>query len=206
MTREPIVFIVDDDAAFLESLSVLVSSLGFRTRTYSSADDYLAAFNPDEPGCLLLDVRMPKMSGLALQQHLATLPICPAIVVMTAHADVPTALRAMRQGAIDLLQKAFSESDLYDALTKAIAHDADHRAAYKRQQEVARLFSQLSKGELDVLQEVVNGAANKRIASILGISTRTVEDRRARVMEKLGVDSIAELVRLALEAGIQIKS
>jgi FixJ family two-component response regulator len=202
MNDAPTVFIVDDDPAFSESLALLVSSMGLKTKLFSSADEYLKQFAPDAPGCLILDVRMPTLSGLAAQEKLAKLPLCPGIIIMTGYAEVPTALRAMRQGAVDFLQKTFSETELCDAIHRAIAHDAANRQVYRRRQEMAALFSQLTPPEEQVLHLVLQGVPNKRIATELGVSRRTVEDRRARVMQKLGVDTLADLVRLAIEAGV----
>jgi FixJ family two-component response regulator len=201
MTLEPTVFIVDDDPAFLESLSLLITSLGLKAKTFPSPEAYLQAFDPEAPGCLILDVRMPKMSGLAMQESLSKLPVCPAIIIMTGHAEVPTALRAMRQGAVDFLQKTFSEAELVEAIQRAISQDAATRAAYGHQQSLSARFALLSEAERQVLTMVLRGSANKTIASSLQISRRTVEDRRARMMEKLQVETLADLVRLAIEAG-----
>jgi FixJ family two-component response regulator len=202
MNAEPTVFIVDDDPAFLESLAVLVGSMGLNTKTFSSPEEYLQQFDPAAPGCLVLDVRMPKISGLALQERLTQLPLRPPIIIMTGHAEVPTALRAMRQGAVDFLQKTFSEDELYEAIQRALAQDVEFRSAHARRDALNARFSQLSAAEMQVLQQVLMGEANKRIASKLGISRRTVEDRRARLMQKLEVETLADLVRLAVEAGI----
>lgn len=142
------------------------------------------------------------MSGLVLQEKLNAMPICPAIVILTGHAEIPIALRAMRQGAVDFLQKTASESELYDAIQRGIERDAANRAQYQRTLELDRIFSELSPAEKEVLEHVLHGVPNKRIASILGVSRRTVEDRRARLMQKLNVESLADLVRLSVEAGI----
>lgn len=201
MSTEPTVFIVDDDLEFSESLSVLIESMGLKTRVFSSPEEYLKHFDPSEPGCLVLDVRMPKTSGLAVQEQLRKLPLCPSIIIMTGHAEVPTALRAMRQGAVDFLLKTYSEDELYEALQRAISQDAANRSLHQRRQAIADRFAQLTEAEKEVLELVLKGDANKCIATALGISRRTVEDRRARLMQKLQVDSVAELVRLAMEAG-----
>jgi FixJ family two-component response regulator len=202
VSADPTVFIVDDDAAFSESLSVLISSMGWKTKAFASPEAYLSQFDAEEPGCLILDVRMPTMSGLALQEKLAAMPLCPTIIIMTGHAEVPTALRAMRQGAIDFLQKTFNEDELFEAVQRAIAADAAQRALHRQQTDVHALFAQLTDAERDVLNQVLQGVPNKRIATTLGISRRTVEDRRARLMQKLHVDTLADLVRLSVEAGV----
>ena len=202
MNSEPTVYIVDDDAAYLDSISVLIQSMGLKTKTYPSAEAYLREFNSQNPGCLILDVRMPGTGGLALQEMLAQLPLCPSIIVMTGHAEVPVVLRAMRQGAIDFLQKTFAESELYEAIQRAIAKDGKNRATHAESQDLADRFQRLSTGEHDVLQRVLCGDTNKKIAAILNISRRAVEDRRARIMLKLGIDNVADLVRLAVSAGL----
>ena len=203
MNTEPTVFIVDDDPAIAVSLAVLASSMPLKTRLYPSPEEYLNQFDPQLPGCLILNVRMPKMSGLALQEKLAQLPICPAIIVLTAYAEVPPALRAIRQRAVDFLPKTFSESELCEAIRRAIEQDAANRATFRRCDEVASRFAQLSDAENQVLELVLLGVPNKRIATVLEVSRRTVEDRRARVMQKLEVDSLADLVKLAIEAGMR---
>lgn len=202
MNREPTVFIVDDDAAYLDSISVLIQSMGMKTKTYPAADAYMRDFNPDLPGCLILDVRMPITGGLALQEKLTKLPLCPPIIIMTGHAEVPTALRAIRQGAVDFLQKTFSEAELYDAIQRAFAKDAADRARFARTTDLANRFAKLSPAEHDVVQLVLRGDTNKKIAATLDVSQRAVEDRRARIMEKLSVETVPELIRLAIEAGL----
>lgn len=203
MSSEPVAFIVDDDTAYSESLSVLLSTMGVKTQTFTSPIEYLEQFDPDVPGVLLLDVRMPMMSGLALQEQLNARPIYPSIVFLTGHAEIPTALRAMQQGAVDFLQKSASESELYEAIQRGIAHDAARRARYHRKCELKERFSQLNEPEKEVLELVLRGVPNKQIAAVLGVSRRTVEDRRSRLMHKLAVDSLASLVRLSVEADFQ---
>jgi two-component system response regulator FixJ len=203
MNTEPTVFIVDDDPAIADSLAVSASSMHLKTRLFPSPEEYLNQFDPQLPGCLILNVRMPKKSGLALQEKLAQLPLCPAIIVLTAYAEAPTALRAIRQEAVDFLPKTFSQSELCEAIRRAISRDAANRATFRRRDEVASRLAKLSDAEKQVLEQVLLGVPNKRIATLLEISRRTVEDRRARVMQKLEVDSLADLVRLAIEAGMR---
>ncbi len=203
MSVEPFVFIVDDDAAFAESLSTLITSMGARTKTFTSADAYLEQFDPEVPGCLILDVRMQRTSGLVLQEQLSKLPLSPAVIIMTGHAEVPTALRAMRMGAVDFLQKTFTEAELYEAVQRALLQDAENRNEYYHKEAIDRRFAQLTPPERSVLSQVLQGEANKSIAASLGVSRRTVEDRRARIMQKLAVESLADLVRVAMEAGVQ---
>lgn len=204
MSTESTVYIVDDDGAFRESLAVLILSMGLRSQTYASADEFLSTFDESRPGCILLDVRMPQQSGLALQEKLTKFPLCPPIVILTGHAEVPVALRALKQGAVEFLQKTFTEDELREAVQRAIALDGERRRAHSRRAEVAKRLQLLSRAELEVLELVLAGHPNKRIATLLGISQRAVEDRRARVMKKLEVESIPELVRFAVEAGLKV--
>jgi len=204
MNVEPTILIVDDDPAFRESLAVLMSSMGLRSKTFASGEELLAQFDENVPGCLIVDVRMPQLSGLALQERLARYPLCPPIIILTGHAEVPTALRALKQGAVEFLQKTFSESELREAVQRAVALDAERRAAHRARTARERRLALLSKAERQVLDLVLLGYPNKRIASNLGVSQRAVEDRRARIMQKLDVDSLPELVRFAIEAGLEV--
>lgn len=196
----PTVFIVDDDLAFGESLSLLIQSMGFATERFTNPAKFLAAFDADRPGCIVLDVRMPHMSGLDLQEQLCLNRNCPPIIMLTGYAEVLTAVRAMRQGAIDYLQKTFSEAELWDALNGAMARDARNRLSLRRQDEVKSLFEQLTSAERDVLDRLMAGDSNKEIASYLDVSIRTVEDRRARIMRKLRAENIPQLVSTVLES------
>ncbi len=146
---------------------------------------------------------MPNASGLAMQERLSKEPLCPPIIVLTGHADVATAIRALRQGAVEFLQKTLSESELREAIQKAIARDAENRRQYAKKSEVLALLALLTPPERQVLDLVLAGLPNKTIASKLGVSRRAVEDRRARLMQKLAVDSLPELVRLATDAGVR---
>lgn len=202
MTTEPTVFIVDDDLALLDFISVLVGSLGLKTKTFPSADAFLRDFNPQIPGCLILDVQMPITGGFELQKALGELPLCPPIIFVTGNANAPIAVQAMREGAIDVLQKPFTKDALNEAIQRAISRDTANRERYARATALAERFAQLSPGEHDVLQLVLRGNTNKKIAATLDISERTVEDRRARILQKLKIDTVADLFRLAFEAGI----
>jgi two-component system, LuxR family, response regulator FixJ len=202
VTTDSTVFIVDDDATYLDSIAMLIQSMGMKTKTFRSADQFLREFDPEAAGCLILDVRMPVMGGLTLQESLAKLPLCPPIIIMTGHAEVPTAMRAMRQGAVDFLQKTFSETELFEAIQRAMRLDAANREQYARKKALTERFALLTEAENAVLQFVLRGDTNKQIAAALDISMRAVEDRRARVMQKLDVQSVAALVALAIEAGM----
>lgn len=204
MSTEPTVFIVDDDQAFRESLALLMLSMGLRSRTYGSAEEFLSSFDESQPGCILLDVRMPQQSGLVLQERLAKFSLCPPIIILTGHAEVPVALRALKLGAVEFLQKTFTEGELREAVQRAITLDGERRRAHARRIEVAKRLKSLSPAELEVLELVLAGHPNKRIATRLDISQRAVEDRRSRVMKKVEANSIPELVRFAIEAGLKV--
>jgi two-component system response regulator FixJ len=194
------VFIVDDDEAVRSSVRFLIRSVGLSAQVYASAPDFLSAYDPRHPGCLLLDVRMPGMSGLELQQELnrrgATIPV----VFITGHGDVPMAVEAMQQGAFDFLQKPFRDQDLLDRVQRALARDAESRARLAVRAEIVTRLATLTPRETEVLQLVTRGKANKVVGAELGVSQRTVEIHRAHVMEKMNASSLAELVRMVLDS------
>ncbi len=206
MSKVPVVFIVDDDLAFAESLCTVVATMGFESQSFDSPIEFLSQFSCANPGVILLAERLPKMSGLSLLDRLNSGPVRPAVIFLTGTPDIQVALQAMRQGAIDYLQKGCSEAELYEAIQRGFAHDAANRAAYAQRQETAQRFAKLNQPEKEVLEHVLKGMVNKQIATLLGISRRTVEDRRARIVRKLGVESFAQLVALATVAGIQRES
>ena len=200
MEAQATVFVVDDDADLLKSLGWLLESAGFRVKSFSAAQEFLADYHPDDPGCLLLDVRMPDgLSGLQLQEELTRRGTPPPIIVMTGHAKVPMAVRALKGGAVDFLQKPFSEEVLLDRVRRAIDLDRRTRQVRIECTKFADLISHLTPREREVMELVIAGKPNKIIASDLAISAKTVEIHRGRVMRKLKVDSVAELVRLALQ-------
>ncbi len=199
MATEATVFVVDDDAAMRESLRFLVESVGLDVETFERAEDFLARYDPELPGCLILDVRMPEVSGLELQERLAEYGSGLPIIMVTGYGDVPMAVRAMRNGAVDFIEKPFSDQHLIDRVQEAIARDRLRRTERKGRESVARRVSTLSAREREVLDLVVTGKANKVIAHELGLSPKTVEVHRARLMKKLNVSSVAELVKLSLE-------
>lgn len=199
MATEATVFVVDDDAAMRESLRFLVESVGLDVETFERAEDFLARYDPELPGCLILDVRMPEVSGLELQERLAEYGSGLPIIMVTGYGDVPMAVRAMRNGAVDFIEKPFSDQHLIDRVQEAIARDRLRRTERKGRESVARRVSTLSAREREVLDLVVTGKANKVIAHELGLSPKTVEVHRARLMKKLNVSSVAELVQLSLE-------
>ena len=200
---EPTVFVVDDDEAVRESLRWLVDSVGMAVETYGSAQEFLARVGVDRPGCLVLDVRMPGMSGLELQQELAARKVELPIIMITGYADVPTAVRALTRGALDFIEKPFSRQLLLDRIRRAVVIDANGRRAQADRADVAARVATLTPREREVMQMVVAGRTNKVMAMNLGICEKTIEVHRAHVMRKMKVESLAELVRLAalLESG-----
>lgn len=195
-----IVHIVDDDQAVRESLSLLFRSVSLTARTYPDASSFLDALDPGQPGCLVCDVRMPGMSGLQLQERLAELDRDLPIIFISGHGDVPMAVSAMREGAVDFLQKPFNEDVLLQRVQEALA-DHRRRCESKRlQREIRERYDELTGREREVMAYLLEGAANKVIAIELGISSRTVELHRARVLAKMHARTLTDLLRLA-EAG-----
>ena len=195
----PTVFVIDDDDAVRSSLRLLFKSWGLDAVLAASADEFLAGYDVERPGCIVLDVRMPGMSGLELQQRLNTLGATIPIIFITGHGDVPMAVEAMQAGAFDFLQKPFRDDDLLERVRRALEHDATQRARLEARQGTRGRLATLTPRERDVLDLVVVGKANKVIAADLGLSQRTVEIHRARVMEKMDAASLAQLVRMVLD-------
>ncbi len=182
----------------LQTLAALVEVVFPRAETFNSAADFLAAYRPDSPACLVLDVAMPGMNGLELQQKLLHDKIDLPVVFITGHGNVQMAVGAMQAGAVDFLEKPFHEQELWDSIRKALEIDAQNRRRKARRQLLQDRLGQLNEGERAVLNLILEGKINKTIAEELRISTRTVEDRRARIMKKMGANSVAELVQLAM--------
>jgi two-component system, LuxR family, response regulator FixJ len=197
----PTIFIVDDDAAVRDALKLLLRSVGQAVETYGSAQEFLDAYSEDRPGCLVLDIRMPGMSGLELQQKLNEKHSILPIIFITGHGDVPMAVEAMQAGAVDFIQKPFRDQDLIDRINQALEKDSSNRAALGERNDIRRRLETLTPREREVLDLVVHGKANKVIAGDLKLSQRTVEIHRARVMEKMQASSLAHLVRMVLEVG-----
>jgi len=199
------VYIVDDDAAVRDSLSVLLEACGYKVRAFDLAQVFLDAAPMLPPGCLIADIRMPEMDGLELQQRLRERSLSFPTIVVTGHGDVPLAVRAMKAGAMDFIEKPFSSQTIFDSVAAALAR---LRSEDGRDPTVAAAVAKvelLSAREREVLQGLLAGLPNKSIAYDLAISPRTVEIHRARVMDKMGARSLSELVRLALAAGLQAK-
>ncbi|GAB6041704.1 response regulator transcription factor [Endothiovibrio diazotrophicus] len=201
MKENTTVFVVDDDEIVCESLKWLISSIDIPVETYTSPTEFLSTFDGSRSGCLVLDVRMPEMSGLELMKKLNERDVYLPTIMMTAHGDVPMAVRAMKSGALDFVQKPFNEQELLESVQKALSVDERTRRARTLAVDVKERLNTLSPREREVLALVVEGISNKEIAKRLDISYRTVEVHRAKVMDKMGVDSLPELVRsvIALE-------
>ena len=195
---EPVVFVVDDDPAMRRSLRWLIESVGLGVATFETAEAFLQAYNGSQPGCLVLDVRMPGMSGLELQAALAARRLSLPTIIVTGHADVTMAVRAVQNGALDFLEKPFSDQILLDRIRQAIELDRQERARRDRQRHIAERIARLTSREQEVMRLVVQGKSNKEVASALALSPKTVEVHRAHVMEKMEVDSLAELIRNVL--------
>jgi FixJ family two-component response regulator len=191
-----LVYVVDDDAAALRSLCALLAAHGFDTAPFSSAEAFLAAFEPERHACLLLDLRMPGMSGLALQSTLTARGCRIPIIILTGHGDVPVAVEAMKAGAIDFIEKPSSEEQLFAALEAATLVLANRPPPTVSPSVVAERLARLTSREREVVEHLVLGKTNKQIADELGISQRTVEIHRARVREKMDVRGLSDLIRM----------
>jgi FixJ family two-component response regulator len=198
----PVVFVVDDDASVRKSLTRLLGSSGYVVETFASAPEFLARESHPGPCCLVLDVRMPGLTGLELQERLVAEGRRMSIVFVTGHVNVPKSVKAMKAGAVDLLTKPVDAKDLIAAIQRAVAKDAQDRAAETRVTEVRQRVKLLTAREMEVFALVVTGMLNKQIAAALGVGEKTVKVHRARVMEKMRAGSVAELVRLADEVGV----
>jgi len=200
MTNEQTVFIVEDDAAVRDSLGLLLGLQGFRTQSFSCAEDFRRIYQPSWAGCLLLDVRMPGMNGLELQESLRRQGLALPVIIMTAHGDITTVRTALKSGAVDFLEKPVDPAALLAAVRAALDADAARRRAGMEAEGARQRLSVLTARERQVMELVAKGCHNREIAETLGISPRTVEVHKARVMEKLQVQSVPELVRIVLRA------
>ncbi len=202
MTWQPTVFLVDDDEAVRDALGGLIEAAGLVVEAYASADAFLDAYRPERPGCLLLDVRMPDMSGLELQEHLAAREVRIPIIFLTGHGDIPMSVRALKAGAEDFLEKPVDDNLLLERVNAAIAMDADARRKMVERLVVVNRYYRLTAREREVMALVVKGNSNKEIARNLNISHRTVDIHRARVMKKMDAVSLPALVTLAKDIGL----
>jgi FixJ family two-component response regulator len=198
----PTVFVIDDDPSVLKSLSRLLRSLGFDAETFASAELFLARKHYDGVGCMVLDVRMPGLSGMDLQDELSKADYSMPIIFITGHANIPMSVQAMKKGAVDFLTKPFDDEELMQAVKKAIEKDRRAKAERAEVRDTLKRIEQLTPREQEVLRYVITGMLNKQIGLKLDIAEKTVKVHRGRIMEKLCVDSVADLVRLAEKAGI----
>ncbi|HLT91151.1 MAG TPA: response regulator FixJ [Woeseiaceae bacterium] len=196
--QEPTVFVVDDDEQIRKAMRFLLASAGLKAEAYASGSEFLESFDPSRPGCLVLDIRMPGLGGLELQERLAETGSGLPIIFVTGHADVPMAVEAMQKGAFDFVQKPFRDEELLERINAALARDREVRSTQAARADIARRLETLTAREREVMELVVTGKPNKVIAWELGVSQRTVEIHRARVMEKMKARSLAELVRMTL--------
>jgi two-component system, LuxR family, response regulator FixJ len=201
MNKSPVVMVVDDDSGVRNAMRALLKSVGLNSQLFSSAQEFLSGHDPQQPGCLLLDIRMPGMSGMELQQELNLRGAVIPVIFMSGHADIPMAVEAMQHGAFDFLQKPFRDQDLLDRIQRAIAQDGERRLALGERSRIKTHLESLTDREREVLDLLTLGKQNKVIAQDLGVSPRTIEIHRARVMEKMGAHSVAELVRMMLDLG-----
>jgi two-component system, LuxR family, response regulator FixJ len=197
LVDEATVYLVDDDTAALRALAALVKVVFPRVEMFSSAADFLRAYR-QQPGCLVLDVAMPGMNGLELHRKLIHDKIALPVVFVTGHGNVPMAVEAMQMGAVNFLQKPVQEQELWESIRRAIELDTQNRRRRARRQRAEERLSRLTPGERQVLDLILEGKINKEIAIQLSLSTRTIEDRRAKLMKKIGVTSLAELVQAVM--------
>jgi FixJ family two-component response regulator len=194
---DPIVFVVDDDASVRDAVQRLIASVGLRVQTFGSTREFLSSKRPEAPACLVLDVRLPGVSGLELQRDLAAANFHIPIIFITGHADVPMTVRAMKAGAVEFLTKPFRGQELIDAIQEAIAKDRVAWSARAQMAELRSRYDSLTPREKEVLTLVASGLLNKQIGAELGTSELTVKTHRGRVMEKMGAESLADLVRMS---------
>jgi two-component system response regulator FixJ len=199
--RKPVIYIVDDDDGMRRALTVLMTTVGYQPMAFPRPSEFLAKYDPNQPSCLVLDVRMPEMSGLEVQQQLNRNGALLPVILVTGHGDIPMAVQAMKDGAFDFLQKPFRDQDLLDRINAALKQDAQNRESVDRLADLRQRAESLTPREREVMGHVVDGKANKVIAIDLGLSERTVEIHRANVMEKMAARSVAHLVKMHLTLG-----
>ena len=201
--RKPVIYIVDDDDGMRRALTVLMTTVGYQPVAFARPAEFLAKYDANQAGCLVLDVRMPEMSGLEVQQQLNRNGALIPVILITGHGDIPMAVQAMKDGAFDFLQKPFRDQELLDRINAALKQDAQNRESVDRLADLRQRAESLTPREREVMAHVVDGKANKVIAIDLGLSERTVEIHRANVMEKMAARSVAHLVKMHLTLGAE---
>ena len=199
MTKIPTVFVVDDDPTMRHSMSRLLQEVNIHVQTYATARDFLNAYEPDQPGCLVVDVRMPGMSGIDVHKHMVAKGYTIPVIIATGHADVPMAVDALKRGAFDFVEKPLRAQPLLDLVRRALAKDQDERGVAVEKKQLLDRYAKLTPRETEVVDFIVEGLTNKAIAQKLGVSSQAIDARRARTMEKLKVASVPELVRVAVK-------
>lgn len=199
-TNQAVVYIVDDDPAVLKGLALLMRSVELEVKTFESAEAFLDAFDPSQIGCVVLDVRMKGMSGLQLQEELEARSCETPVIFLSGHGDIPMAVHTIKRGAVDFIEKPFRDQTLLDRVQEALARDVEARASKAAYQTTHQRLSLLTPKEREVLDLIIEGKANKEMATMLGITTKAIEARRAKLMEKMQADGVAELVRMVVEA------
>ncbi len=194
--QEPIIYIVDDNAAVCQAVETMVKTMNLNAQGYTSAKEFLEAYDPTRPGCVLLDIRIGEVSGLELLERLMQEQLRLPAIIISAHGDVPTAVRAMKAGALNFLEKPCREQQLWEAIQEALKWDAGHRRIAVRVERMRKRIARLNAGECDVLELLVKGRANRTIAARLNLSVRTIEVRRSKLMKKMKASSLAELVQM----------
>lgn len=197
-TKGPTIYVVDDDDSMRQAVALLLRTVGYSPIVFPRPSDFLAKYDPTAHGCLVLDIRMPEMSGLEVQQQLNRTGVILPVIFITGHGDIPMAVQAMKDGAFDFLTKPFRDQDLLDRINTALKQDAENRAAIEKHADLRLRAESLTPREREVLELIVEGKANKAAAIDLGLSERTVEIHRSHVMEKMGARSVAHLVKMHL--------
>ena len=196
--KGPTIYVVDDDDSMRQAIALLLRTVGYTPIVFARPTEFLAKYDSNLHGCLVLDIRMPEMSGLEVQQQLNKSGAILPVIFITGHGDIPMAVQAMKDGAFDFLTKPFRDQDLLDRINNALKQDAENRAAIEKHADLRRRAESLTPREREVLELIVEGKANKVVAIDLGLSERTVEIHRANVMEKMGARSVAHLVKMHL--------
>jgi two-component system, LuxR family, response regulator FixJ len=194
----PLVYVVDDEEAVGDSIAMLLRTVGLASRVFRDPRAFLDEYRAEMPGCLLLDIRMPQMGGLEVQRELIRRNVALPVIFITGHGDVPMAVEAMRAGALDFIQKPFNDDELIRRVQKALEQDARDRELLQRREELERRWAELTPREREVAGRIADGEANKKVAAELGISVRTAELHRARILQKMGVRSLAQLVQMLM--------